>query len=73
MLGSMKNGRPVTPRKAVDFKALRAARVAAGISGCELAKRLRVNPQTFVGWESGRYRPDAKMAQAWAKAVRGLK
>lgn len=69
----MKTGKPVTPRKAVQHKTLKAARVAAGISGPAFAARLGIDKGTFYGWESGRYRPDAKMAKLWAKAVKELK
>lgn len=73
MLGTMKNGKPVTPRKAVDHKGLKARRVASGVSGKALAQKLGLDDATFYGYESGRYRPTAEMAKAWAKAVRGLK
>jgi len=37
---------------------LKAARVNAGLTQLEVAKRLRKNKQTIVNWEMGRSLPD---------------
>ena len=37
---------------------LKAARVNAGLTQLEVAKRLRKNKQTIVNWEMGRNLPD---------------
>lgn len=36
---------------------LREARVAAGMTVAELARRMDVDPRTVAGWQSGRSRP----------------
>lgn len=36
---------------------IRAARIAAELSGYEVARRLAISPQAFYGWENGHGAP----------------
>lgn len=42
---------------------LKRARVAAGLTPCDVATRLDVSPEAVVAMEAGRFRPDIRFLQ----------
>lgn len=51
----------------------RAVRVAAGVSGSELARSIGVTPGAVSRWETGKRRPTGPAASAYAALLTSLR
>jgi DNA-binding XRE family transcriptional regulator len=54
--------------------AARGRRIAAGVSGADVARAMRppVSPQAVFSWETGRTRPTAEHALAYGRVLAAL-
>jgi transcriptional regulator with XRE-family HTH domain len=59
----------VAVRDGLRSGAARSARVAAGISGADMARVLRVSPAAVFWWETGRNTPSVAHALAYGRAL----